>query len=40
MLADIVVLTRDILATNAQPLSDVAVDTTIFNGKIVYRRAR
>jgi predicted amidohydrolase YtcJ len=39
MLADIVVLSRDILAQPPVRPSDVVVDTTIFDGKIVYRRA-
>jgi predicted amidohydrolase YtcJ len=40
MLADIVVLSRDLLASAPARPPDVVVDTTIFDGKVVYRRAR
>jgi len=40
MLADIVVLSRDLLASPPARPPDVVVDTTIFDGKVVYRRAR
>jgi predicted amidohydrolase YtcJ len=40
MLADIVVLSRDILGSPPVRPPDVAVDTTIVDGKVVYRRAR
>ena len=38
MLADIVVLTRDIFAASESELARTAVAVTIFDGKIVYRR--
>ena len=38
MLADIVVLSRDIIAQPPQKPTDVVVDTTIYDGKVVYRR--
>lgn len=38
MLADIVVLSRDIVAKPPQKPTDVIVDTTIYDGKVVYRR--
>ena len=38
MLADIVVLSNDIFAKTALPLSSTTVAVTIFDGKIVYRR--
>ena len=38
MLADIVVLSDDIFAKSAPPLSSTTVAVTIFDGKIVYRR--
>ena len=40
MLADLVVLSRDLLASPPARPPDVVVDTTIFDGKVVYRRAR
>ncbi len=40
MLADIVVLTTDIGARPPAKASDVVVDTTIFDGKLVYERPR
>ena len=40
MLADLVVLSRDLLASPPARPPDVVVDTTIFDGKMVYRRAR
>lgn len=39
MLADIVVLSKDIFAQPLPPVTSVAVDVTIFGGKVVYRRA-
>ena len=38
MLADIAVLSRDILGAPPRDLGDVVVDTTILDGKVVYRR--
>jgi predicted amidohydrolase YtcJ len=38
MLADIAILATDVLARPAATREDVAVDTTIFDGKVVYRR--
>lgn len=38
MLADVVVLSRDIIAQPPQKPTDVVVDTTIYDGKVVYRR--
>jgi predicted amidohydrolase YtcJ len=40
MLADIVILATDIVATPPAKATDVVVDTTIFDGKVVYERAR
>ncbi len=40
MLADIVVLSRDIMAEAPVRPPAIAVDTTIVDGKVVYRRAR
>src|SRR5690606_21675974 len=37
-LADIVILSRDIIGSPPETTADLAVDTTIFDGKIVYRR--
>jgi predicted amidohydrolase YtcJ len=39
MLADAVILSRDIVANPPRAPSDVVVDTTIYDGKVVYRRA-
>jgi len=39
MLADVVVLSRDIFAQPPVKPTDVTVDTTIFDGKVVYQRA-
>jgi predicted amidohydrolase YtcJ len=36
--ADLVVLSRNILAIPPSPLPDVSVDMTLFEGRIVYRR--
>jgi predicted amidohydrolase YtcJ len=36
--ADLVVLDRDPHAVEAHELSDVAVDLTVFEGRVVYRR--
>jgi hypothetical protein len=38
MLADIAVLSRDILTAPPRALGDVVVDATIFDGKVVYQR--
>jgi predicted amidohydrolase YtcJ len=38
MLADVVVLSRDIFTQPAAKPTDVTVDATIFDGKVVYRR--
>lgn len=38
MLADVVVLSRDIFAQAASTPTEVVVDATIFDGKVVYRR--
>ena len=38
MLADVVVLSRDIFAQPPVKATDVVVDATIFDGKVVYRR--
>ncbi len=37
-LADIVILSRDIIGTPPRTADDLAVDTTIFDGKVVYQR--
>jgi predicted amidohydrolase YtcJ len=37
-LADMVVLSRDILAIDPVEIADVRVDTTIVGGKVVYQR--
>jgi predicted amidohydrolase YtcJ len=39
MLADLVVLSDDIFAKTARPLTSTSVAVTIFDGKIVYKRA-
>jgi hypothetical protein len=39
MLADVVILSRDIVANPPQSPTDVTVETTIFDGKVVYRRS-
>jgi len=39
MLADIVILATDIVATPPAKATDVVVDTTIFDGKVVYERS-
>jgi predicted amidohydrolase YtcJ len=38
MLADVVVLSRDIFAQPPSTPTDVVVDATVFDGKVVYRR--
>ena len=38
MLADVVVLSRDIFARPPAAPTDVVVDATIFDGTVVYRR--
>jgi predicted amidohydrolase YtcJ len=38
MLADVVILSRDIASNPPRTPNDVAVDTTIYDGKVVYRR--
>ena len=38
MLADIAILATDVLARPPATREDVAVDATIFDGKVVYRR--
>jgi predicted amidohydrolase YtcJ len=38
-LADVVVLASDVFARPAESAGDLVVDTTIFDGKVVYRRA-
>jgi predicted amidohydrolase YtcJ len=38
MLADIAVLSRDILTSPPRTIGDVVVDATIFDGKVVYQR--
>lgn len=38
MVADVVVLSRDIFAQRPAKAGDVAVDVTVFDGRIVYRR--
>jgi len=38
--ADIVIISRDLLATPPQGAADLAVDTTIFNGRVVFQRPR
>jgi predicted amidohydrolase YtcJ len=38
MLADVVILATDVLAQLPATRDDVAVDATIFDGKVVYRR--
>ena len=40
MLADIVVLTTDVFTNRPVKAGDVVVDTTIFDGRIVYERSR
>jgi hypothetical protein len=40
MLADIVVLSADVLAKTPAGASDTSVDFTVFDGKVVYERAR
>ena len=40
MLADIVVLASDVLAQPPAKATDVVVETTIFDGKVVYERTR
>lgn len=40
MLADIVVLTTDVFANPPAKAGDVVVDTTIFDGRVVYERSR
>ena len=40
MLADIVVLASDVFANPPVNAGDVAVNTTIFDGRIVYERSR
>ena len=40
MLADIVVLATDIVAQPPAKPSDVLVETTIFDGKVVYERPK
>lgn len=37
--ADIVILSRDIVAAPPATAEDLAVETTIFNGRVVYQRA-
>jgi predicted amidohydrolase YtcJ len=39
MLADLVILSRDIFTAPAQALATTTVDVTIFDGKVVYQRA-
>jgi predicted amidohydrolase YtcJ len=39
MLADIVVLSRDIFSVSPSRLADTEVTVTIFNGKVVFSRA-
>jgi hypothetical protein len=39
MLADLVVLTKDVFAAPPSKLMDAVVDVTIFDGKVVYERA-
>jgi predicted amidohydrolase YtcJ len=39
MLADVVVLSDDIFKMPTARLPDVRVEVTIFDGKVVYRRA-
>ena len=38
MLADLVILTTDVLAQTPAKASDIVVETTIFDGKVVYER--
>jgi hypothetical protein len=40
MLADIVVLAADVFTTPPVKAGDVVVDTTIFDGRVVYERSR
>jgi predicted amidohydrolase YtcJ len=40
MLADVVVLSRDIFAQPPAKPTDVTVDTTIFDGKVVYQKSK
>ena len=40
MLADIVVLSTDIVSRPPSKATDIVVDTTIFNGKVVYEKSR
>ncbi len=38
MLADVVILSRDVAANPPKAPTDVVVDTTIYDGKVVYKR--
>ena len=40
MLADLVILSRDIFKVPASQLATTTVDFTIFDGKVVYRRSQ
>ena len=40
MLADIVVLASDVFTTPPAKAGDVVVDTTIFDGRVVFERSK
>ncbi len=40
MLADLVILSTDVFATPPERFLDTKVETTIFDGKVVYTRSR